>query len=137
MNNSLFLLPFIALREFLYQSNNPIMGKNLTDYIDNYLKYYYMNLNEISENRNKFKKYLTDSYNNYLDDLYNNKMCSLLDDFILEYKNSRYDECGSFFYNFSYYGFDSITMSFFEDIRTMDNLAEEIYSLLQAIIAMK
>ena len=125
--NSLFLYPFIALREYLHQSNNTIMGKELTEYIGNYLNSYYMNLNEISENRNKYNIYLPDSYKKYLDDLYNNKMCSLLDEFILEYKNSTNDSCDSFFYNFSYYGFDSITMSFIEDIRDMNYLADEIY----------
>ena len=48
-------------------------------------------------------------------------------EFILEYTNSKYNFCDSFFYNFSYYGFDSITMSFIEDIRAMNYLADEIY----------
>ena len=123
---SLILFPFLSLREYLHQSNYSIMGNELTGYIDNYLKQYYMNLNQISERRNHYKQYLPDSYNEYLEDLFNNKQCSLLNEFILEYPDSSYKSCDSLFYNFSYYGFDSITMSFIEDIRSMNYLANEI-----------
>ena len=123
--NSLFLIPFLAMREYLGLNNNTLMGQKMTDYLDNILTNYYMQLNEISEKRNKFSEFLPDVYINYLKDLYDNKQCNFLDDFLSKYSNDNYSKCSDFFYNMSYYGFDAITMSFFEDLRNMYNLAVE------------
>ena len=116
---SLFLLPFLAIREYLHQSKNTLLGFKLPEYLENTLTNYYVDLNEISESRNKYSKYLPKSYNDFLDDLYNNKQCFILDNFISEYRNKSNNSCSSFFYNMSYFGFDSITMSFIEEIRMM------------------
>ena len=124
---SIFLFPFIAMREYIYQSNITIMDNDLKDFIDYTLNYYYMNLSEISENREKYSEYLPDSYIEYLEDLYQNKQCSFIEDFIEDYPNDEYKNCESFFYNISYYGFEAITMSFIEDIRVMKDYAESIY----------
>ena len=122
---SLFLFPFIILREYILQSNISIMESDLNDFLENTLNYYYMNLSEISENRNKYAEFLPSSYSEYLEDLYNNKQCSFIDSFINEYSDPEYT-CDSFFYNMSYYGFEAITMTFIEDIRIMKDLAESI-----------
>ena len=125
---SLFLFPFIIMREYILQSNISIMESDLNDYLENTLNYYYMNLSEISENREKYAEFLPSSYSEYLEDLYNNKQCSFVDNFIKDYNNSEnnFISCESFFYNMSYYGFEAITMTFIEDIRVMKDLAESI-----------
>ena len=61
------------MREYLGLNNNTLMGQKMTDYLDNILTNYYMQLNEISEKRNKFSEFLPDVYINYLKDLYDNK----------------------------------------------------------------
>ena len=124
---SLFLLPFLAIREYLHQSKNTLLGFKLPEYLENTLTNYYVDLNEISESRNKYSKYLPKSYNDFLDDLYNNKQCFILDNFISEYRNKSNNSCSSFFYNMSYFGFDSITMSFIEEIRMMYYEGNKIY----------
>ena len=125
--NSYFLIPFLSMREYLTASNNYIMEQNINEYLDNALEKNYMNLKDISKNLEKYKKYLPNSYNNYLDDLYNNQQCKLLADFINEYNLSSYKTCDSIFYNLSSYGFDSLSMSFFEDIRNIKYLANNVY----------
>ena len=87
-----------------------------------------MNLKEISEYRNEYSKYLPNSYLEYLDDLNNNQQCSLLEEFINAYPDPKKESCDDFFYNMSYYGFNSLTMTFIEDIRSMKDLLDKIYS---------
>ena len=125
---SLFLFPFIIMREYIFQSNISIMETDLNDFLENTLNYYYMNLNEISENRDKYAKFLPSSYTEYLEDLYNNKQCSFVESFIKDYHgpDDNFTSCESFFYNMSHYGFEAITMTFIEDIRIMKDLAESI-----------
>ena len=123
--NSLLILPFIILREYLYLSNNTIMGEEIPKYIEITLQSYYMDLNDILEERKKYSDYLPVEYLEYLDDLYNNRPCTFLDAFLLEYQNS---DSNSFFYNITYYGFDAITIRFMEDISSIYNLGYKIYN---------
>ena len=124
---SLFLFPFIIMREYILQSNISIMESDLNNFLENTLNYYYMNLSEISENREKYSEFLPSSYSDYLIDLYNNKQCSFVESFINTYHDSTNNiTCESFFYNMSYYGFEAITMTFIEDIRVMKDLAESM-----------
>ena len=123
--NSLLILPFIILREYLYLSNNTIMGEEIPKYIEITLQSYYMDLNDILEERKKYSDYLPVEYLEYLDDLYNNRPCTFLDAFLLEYQNS---DSNSFFYNITYYGFDAITMRFMEDISSIYNHGYKIYN---------
>jgi hypothetical protein len=124
---SLFLFPFIIMREYILRSNISIMESELNGFLENTLNYYYMNLSEISENRDKYAEFLPNSYSEYLEDLYNNKQCSFVESFIHDYHGSEKNfTCESFFYNMSHYGFEAITMTFIEDIRIMKDLAESI-----------
>ena len=124
---SLFLFPFTIMREYILQSNISIMETDLNVFLENTLNYYYMNLSEISENRDKYAEFLPSSYSEYLEDLYNNKQCSFVESFINAYHDSENNyTCDSFFYNMSYYGFEAIAMTFIEDIRVMKDLAESI-----------
>ena len=123
--NSLLILPFIILREYLYLSNNTIMGIEIPKYLEITLQNYYMDLNDILEERKKYSDYLPVEYTEYLDDLYNNRPCTFLDAFLLEYQNS---DSNSFFYNITYYGFDAITMRFMEDISSIYNHGYKIYN---------
>ena len=124
---SLFLFPFTIMREYILQSNISIMETDLNVFLENTLNYYYMNLSEISENRDKYAEFLPSSYSEYLEDLYNNKQCSFVESFINVYHASENNyTCDSFFYNMSYYGFEAIAMTFIEDIRIMKDLAESI-----------
>ena len=60
--NSLLILPFIILREYLYLSNNTIMGEEIPKYIEITLQSYYMDLNDILEERKKYSDYLPVEY---------------------------------------------------------------------------
>ena len=51
-----------------------------------------------------------------------------MENFISEYPNNDYESCDSFFYNISYYGFDSITMKFNEEIKSTYYQANKIYN---------
>ena len=126
---SLFLLPFIAIREYIYNPSNTIIDIQLSEYLENTLKNFYINLNEISEHRLEYSNYLSNSYLDYLDDLNNNQQCSFLEEYLKEYANSNYKTCDNFFYNISYYGFNSITITFIEDIRIMKNQIDNIYQI--------
>ena len=125
---SLFLLPFIAIRDYLQLSNNTLMGEELSTYLENFFKNYYMKLNEISQEREKYSKFLPDSYLNFLNNLYNNKQSEFLEEFLAEYSNESYNSSGDFFYNISYYGFDAINMRFLEDLRNIYYLGNKIYN---------
>ena len=125
---SLFLIPFLILREYLFLSNNTIMGIEIPKYIEITLKNYYMDLNNILEIRNIYNQYLPLIYSEYIDDLYNKRQCSFLEAVISEYQNMEYKSCDSFFYNISYYGFESITMRFIEDIRSTYHQSLKIFN---------
>ena len=125
---SLFLIPFLILREYLFLSNNTIMGIEIPKYIEKTLKNYYMDLNSILEIRNIYNEYLPLIYSEYIDDLYNKRQCSFLEAVISEYQNIEYKSCDSFFYNISYYGFEPITMRFIEDIRSTYHQSLKIYN---------
>jgi hypothetical protein len=125
---SLFLFPFIAVREYICNSNSTISEILLPKYLGDTLKEFYMNLKEISEYRNEYSKYLPNSYLEYLDDLNNNQQCSLLEEIINAYSDPKKKSCDDFFYNMSYYGFNSLTKTFIEDIRSMKDLLDKIYT---------
>ena len=128
--NTHFLFPFIALREYLYDPKKILLMQEVDKYLDNSLITFYTDLANISNYRDKYTKYLPNSYSEFIDSIYRDEQCSYINNFLLEHPNAGFNTCEEFFYNTSNYGFQAVLTTYIEEIRIMRDL--EVSYLQQA-----
>ena len=122
---SSFLFPFIAIREYIYEKGKFFYNIPVHQYIDKTLKQFYVELAQISDNKDKYVSYFPKSYTDYLNYLYSDKICELIMDFINKYPGNGYNNCDDFFYGTSDYGFFSILTTYIEEIRMLRDLVDD------------
>jgi hypothetical protein len=122
---SSFTFPFIGIREFVYDPKKTFYNRPVDQYIEDTLKNFYIELADVSINKNKYVTYFPKEFSDYLNDLYTNHLNELIGNFIKEYPGSGYNYSSDFFYGTSYYGFFSILTSYIEEIRILKDTVDE------------
>ena len=122
---SSFTLPFIGVREFVYDPKKTFYNRPVEEFIEDALKNFYIVLTELSNNQAKYVHYFPQEFSDYLNDLYTNHIHELINDFIREYPENGYNNSSDFFYGTSDYGFFSILTSYIEEIRMLKDITDE------------
>ena len=124
---SSFIFPFIAVREYIYDPTKTFYNTPVSEYIDNTLQKFYVELANVYDSQDKYIKYFPQSYSTYINYLCSEEICQFISDFINEYPYNGYKDCKDFFYGTSDYGFLSLLTSYIEEIRLLrDDVKEYI-----------
>ena len=120
-----FLFPFIGIREYIYDPQKTFYNTSSRQYIEETLKKFYIELTEVSNDKDKYIQYFPNSYTDCLNDLYSNQICDFIVGFIKEYPNNEFINCSDFFYGTSDYGFFSLLTTYIEEIRILKDSVDE------------
>ena len=126
-----FIIPFIGIREYIYDKHKSFYNIYIETYIDDTLFSFYINLAKVSAKKDEYLTNIPNSYSQYLTYLYSDHICELINDFINKFPNNGYADCEDFFYGSSNYGFFSILTMYIEEIRYLRDVVNDYISEAQ------
>ena len=130
--SSTFIFPFIGLREYIFDKNNIFYGETIDVYANKTLNNFYVDLTTSSNERDKYQSHFPAHFRNFIDDLYSNKICELVLEFNQSYPGNGFTDCSDFFFGTPEYGLLSVLSMYIEEIRTIRDKADKLYSIAES-----
>ena len=126
-----YLLPFLGIREYIYDTKKTFYNQKIEFYINNTLSTFYDQIEFYSTNKDKYYDYLPKDYSDSINILFTKGQCELMETFMKEYPEEvdNYTSCDYFFYNTSRYGFVTVLTTFIEEIRMLQDYIQNKVSL--------
>jgi hypothetical protein len=124
---SIYIFPFIGLREYLFDRHSVFYGETIDKYTDDILKNFYVKLSERSNQRDQYQGHFPEHFRNFMNELYTTKICKFVLDFNQAYPENGNYNCSHFFFGSPDYGLLSVLSMYIEEIRSLVDIIDNSY----------
>ena len=93
---SIFIFPFIGLREYLFDRETIFYGETIDKYSADTLQNFYVDLSESSNQKDQYQEHFPENFRNFMNELYTTKICELVLEFNRTYPDNGNYNCSNF-----------------------------------------
>ena len=124
---SIFIFPFIGLREYLFDRETIFYGETIDKYTADTLQNFYVDLSESSNQKDQYQDHFPENFRNFMNELYTTKICELVLEFNRTYPDNGNYNCSNFFFGSPDYGLLSVLSMYIEEIRSLVDIIDSFY----------